>query len=115
MSFYSLLDNKCDIKRPTNATGDGMGGHSDASTSYTALYLNVPCRFETTSKKQEILAYGGKASAYPDYYLYLEYHSGIREGDHIIFGGKTFEIKLVENWSERGKYMQLSLVDLSRL
>jgi SPP1 family predicted phage head-tail adaptor len=111
MSFQVLLDNSCDIKRES-LTADGMGGYTQA---YAVLYLNVKCRFESTSRKTEILALGGKADVYPDYYVYLEYRSGIAEGDHIIFESRTFEVKLVEDWSERGKYMRLSVVELKRM
>lgn len=111
MSFQALLDNSCDIKDET-LTPDGMGGWTRADT---ILYTNVKCRFETTSRKAEILALGGKADVYPDYYVYLEYLSGIKEGDHIIYDSRTFEIKLVEDWSERGKYMRLSVVELKRM
>jgi len=111
MSFSALLDNSMNIKRES-LTGDGMGGYTKA---YAILYTNVRCRFETTSRKTEILALGGKADAYPDYYVYLEYRSGIKEGDHIIHDSRTFEIKLVEDWSERGKYMRLSVVELKRM
>jgi len=113
MSFQSLLDNKCDVKRPVVETTDPLGGYSD--TSYDVLYLNVPCRFETTSRKLEILAYGGKSDIYPDYLLYLEYRSGIKESDHVFLDSRVFEVKLVEDWSERGKYMRLSLVELERM
>lgn len=111
MSFQSLLDNSLDIKRESLTT-DGMGGYTRA---YAVLYTNVRCRFETTSRKAEILALGGKADVYPDYYVYMEYLSAIKEGDHIIFDSRTFEIKLVEDWSERGKYMRLSVVELKRM
>jgi len=110
MSFAALLDNVCDFKCPV-LTADGKGGFTE---TWTVSYTNVPCRFETTSRKLEILAYGGKSDIYPDYLLYLEYRSGIKEGDHVFFGSKEFEIKLVEDWSEQGKYMRLSLVDYNR-
>jgi len=111
MSFSSLLDNSMDIKRES-LTEDGMGGYTDVEV---VLYTNVKCHFETTSRKTEILALGGKADVYPDYYVYLEYLSAIKEGDHIIHDGRTLEIKLVEDWSERGKYMRLSVVELKRM
>ena len=111
MSFSSLLDNSMDIKRES-LTADGMGGYTKA---YAVLYTNVKCRFETTSRKTEILALGGKADVYPDYIVYMEYRSGIKEGDHIIYHSRTFEIKLVGDWSERGKYMPLEVVELKRM
>jgi SPP1 family predicted phage head-tail adaptor len=111
MSFRGLLDNVCDIKRADAGTEDPMGGYSD--TTHSVLYWNVPCRFESQPKKQEILAYGG-ANTFPDYYLYIEHRSGLKEGDRVFFNSREFEITLVEDWSERQKYMRLSIRELER-
>jgi len=111
MSFRALLDPTCTIKREDISTVDEIGGYSD--TTYTVLYRRVPCRFETLTKKLEIIAYN-KEAVFPDYYVYMEYWSGIKEGDILEKDGRTFEIKLVENWSEAGKYMKLAVVELGR-
>ena len=108
MSFAALLDSKITIKRPTRVVDD-IGG--EGSTTYATLYSNVPCRFETLAKKLEIIAYD-KTAVYPDYYIYLEYRSGIRETDRIFLGSREFEIKLIEDWSEQGKYLMLAVTEI---
>jgi len=110
MSFRSLLDSTVTIKRPT-VTRDDIGGVG--STAYATLYSNVPCRFESAPKKQEIIAYD-KNATYPDYFIYMEWRSGIQESDVIFKGSRQFEITLIENWSEQDKYMQISVVEVGR-
>ena len=110
MSFQALLDNTITIKRPSKPIND-LGG--EGSTTYAVLYTNVPCRFESLTKKLEIIAYN-KDADFPDYYVYLEYRSGIKEGDRLYLGSKEFEIKLIEDWSEQGKYLMLAVVELGR-
>lgn len=110
MSFRGLLDSEVDIKRESTVTDDLGGG---GAVSYSVLYRRVPCRFETLTKKLEIIAYD-QTAIFPDYYVYLEYRSGVIEGDHIILGGREFEIKLIEDWSEQGQYMKLAVVELKR-
>ena len=110
MSFQALLDNTITIKRPTKVIND-LGG--EGSTTYAVLYTNVPCRFDSQTKKLEIIAYN-KDAVFPDYFVYLEYRSGIREGDRLYLGSREFEIKLIEDWSERGKYLMLAVVELGR-
>ena len=111
MSFESLLDSKCSIYTQTLGAADGQGGF--AASTWAALYDNVPCRFETLWKDEEILAYDKKA-VYPRYYIYLVYKSGIKEGDRAYLNGRQFEIKLVENWSEQDLYLQLEVTDINR-
>ena len=108
MSFRTLLDNTCTIRSKT-LTSDGQGGFTE---TYTTLYTNIPCRFESKPRKLEILAMGGAKMVYPDFTIYIEARSNIRERDYVIFKGRTFEIKLVEDWSERGKYMSLHVVEI---
>ena len=112
MSFEGLLDSKCTIMQETLGAPDGMGGYIGPS-SWVVLYPRVPCRFESLAKAEEILGYD-KKTTYPDYYVYLVYRSGIKEGMRIHHNGRQFEIKLVENWSEQEKYLQLAVTDLTR-
>jgi len=111
MSFESLFDSTCSIKRHL-LTKDTQGGYTSA---YKLLYRRVPCRFETSSKKggQEIQAYD-KSTVFPDGYIYLQWRSGINEGDHVFLNGRKFEIKLIENWSEQNRCMTFSVVELER-
>ena len=111
MSFPSLLDSQCSIRRETAGGPDGQGGLLAAT--WAILYNRVPCRFETLWREEEILAYD-KKTVYPRYYLYLVYRSGIKEGDRVYLNGRQFEIKLVENWSEQERYLQLEMTELKR-
>ncbi|GAH39436.1 unnamed protein product [marine sediment metagenome] len=111
MSFEGLLDSTCKIMQETLGAADGIGGY--AASSWGVLYPRVACRFESLPKMEEILGYD-KKTTYPDYYLYLVYRSGIKEGMRIYYKGRQFEIKLDENWSEQDKYQQLSLTELAR-
>lgn len=110
MSFRSLLDSTCDIKERSTTT-DSMGG--GGSPTWATLYRRVPCRFETLTKDLQIQAYN-KKTVYPDYYVYMEYHSGIKEGMRLFKGSREFEIKLVEDWSEQGKKMKLAVTEETR-
>ena len=110
MSFQSLLDNSVDIKRLSYTTDD-IGGQG--SPAYSVLYTNVPCRFESLPKKLEIQAYN-QSAIFPDYKIYAEWRSGIIEGDRVFLGSTEFIIKLIENWSEQGKYMTLHVVEEDR-
>ena len=111
MSFTGLLDSKCKIMQETLGVPDGMGGYG--ASGWGVLYPRVACRFESLPKAEEALAYDTKIT-YPDYYLYLVYRSGIKEGMRIYYKGRQFEIKLDENWSEQDKYQQLLLTELTR-
>ena len=111
MAFANLLDSKCTIMQETLGAADGMGGY--AASSWGVLYPHVRCRFESLPKEEEILGYD-KKTTYPDYYVYLVYRSGIKEGMRIYHNSRQFEIKLVENWSEQEKYLQLAVTELTR-
>lgn len=112
MSFAALLDNIVDIKERSKA-GDSMGG--GGTVTYVSVYKRVPFRFETLDRKtdEEMIAYDKKTTN-PDYYGYCEYRSGIRGGQVIFFDSRRFEIKLVQDWSEQGKYLRLSLTEITR-
>ena len=111
MSFASLLDSTVDIKR-SNPGGITTGG-GYAAPSEAAIYMSVPCRFETLTKKLEIMAYD-KQAVFPDYFVYMEYRSGIQESDILVKDGREFAIKLVEDWSEQGEYLKLAVSELKR-
>ena len=112
MSFEGLLDSKCTIMQETLGAADGMGGHG--ASTWAVLYAHVRCRFESLPKEEEILGHD-KKTTYPDYYLYLVYRSGIKEGMRIYHNSRQFEIKLVENWSEQEKYLQLAVTEITRI
>jgi hypothetical protein len=111
MSFQQLLDSQCSIRHETLGAPDGQGGFLPAT--WAILYNNVPCRFETLWRDEEILAHD-KKTVYPRYYFYIVYRSGIKEGDRIYHKSRQFEIKLVENWSEQNEKLQLEVTELKR-
>jgi len=113
MSFPALLDSFCSIRREVAGAVDGQGGY--AASTWAILYNNVPCRFETLSrdKYEEIFGYDKKV-VYPGYYIYMVYRSGIKEGDRVYHNSRQFEIKLTENWSEQGRYLQLIATEIDR-
>lgn len=113
MAFGNLLDSKCTIKRETLGVADGQGGH--AASTWNILYKRIPCRFESLQKTAGTQSFSyDKNVTYPDYHVYLVYRTGIKEGDRIYHGGRQFEIKLVENWSEQERYLQLAVTEIER-
>ena len=111
MSFEGLLDSTCTIMQETLGTPDGQGGYT--ASTWGILYSRVRCRFETLWREQEVLAYDKKV-VYPRYYFYLVYRSGIKEGMRIYYNSRQFEIKLIENWSEQKRYLQLEMTEIDR-
>jgi SPP1 family predicted phage head-tail adaptor len=111
MSFRSLLNSKCDIKSETAGTADGMGGK--AASTWSTLYTNVRCCFEAYERKTEMAVFD-KVAPIPDFVVYLEYKSGIKEGQRLSKNGVNYEIKLVENTMFLDKYMKLQVTELKR-
>jgi len=111
VSFENLLDSKCRIMQEVSGADDGAGGF--LPSTWAVLYNHVRCRFESLPKAEEILAYD-KDITYPDYYVYLVYRSGIKEGMRVYHNSRRFEIKLVENWSEQERYLQLAVTEMTR-
>lgn len=110
MSFDGLLDSTVDIIRQTQTT-DGQGGFTTADTY---LYRRVKCRFEATMGTPEVAAYGA-VGVFPDFTVYLNYISGIKEGDRLVDrNSKQFEIKIIDDWSKQGKYIRLAVVEIGR-
>jgi SPP1 family predicted phage head-tail adaptor len=110
MSFDGLLDSYVKIIRQTQTT-DGQGGWTTADT---VLYQRVKCRFEATMGRQEAGIYGTTV-VMPDFYVYLNYTSGIKEGDRLVDkNSKQFEIKLIDDWSKQQKYMRLAVSEIGR-
>ncbi|KKL56161.1 hypothetical protein LCGC14_2248170 [marine sediment metagenome] len=109
MSFVALLDNTCNIIRQA-LVEDGQGGWTDSDV---IIYRRIACRFETLTTRMQVMAYD-KTMVFPDYYFYMEFLSGIREGDRIVFESRKFEIKLIEDWSERKIYHKLAVTEVYR-
>jgi len=114
MSFPALLDTAADILAET-LTADGQGGFSGSGTYTTVVYRRVPCRFENVSAKllEKSLLYA-KQAIYPDYFVYMEYRSGIKEGHAIKKDGRTWLVKLIHDWSEQNKIIWCEVVEKGR-
>lgn len=111
MSFAALLDSTVNVARETPGALTATGGYG--APTETVLYMGVPCRFEALTKKLEIMAYD-KQAVFPDYFVYMEFRSGVREGDLLIKNGRRFAVKFVEDWSEQGKYLKLAVSEIKR-
>jgi hypothetical protein len=110
MSFASLLDSLITIKQATN-TDDGSGGQTVA---WGTLYRRVPCRFESLSGSKAQTTYA-KLTPLPDFIVYMEYKSGIKEGDRLVDSkNREYSILLVEDWSLQGQYQRLAVTELKR-
>ena len=97
---------KCDIK--SLSTTQGAGGR--LTKAWAMRYHGISCRFNAKISQAEILYYQ-KASVFPDFIMYIIYRSGIVETDKIVFSGRTFDIKKIDNWDEKGKYLKIALVE----
>lgn len=111
MSFEGLLDSFCDVKEETLGDPDGAGGYE--LSTWSIIYRRVPCCWETLTRKLEILAYD-KTASYPDFYVYMEFHSGINERCRLVRNGKEFAIKLIEDTKFMGELMKLAVAELKR-
>ena len=113
MSFEGLLDSFCDVKGETLGTPDGAGGYGPST--WNIIYRRVPCCWETISmqRKLEISAYD-KTAVIPDFYVYMEFHSGINERGRLVKDGKEFDIKLAEDTKLMGEFMKLAVAELKR-
>ncbi len=97
---------KCDIKSLSSSTGAG----GRRTKTLTMRYSRVPCRLNAKISEAEILYYQ-KASIFPDFIMYIMYRSGIIISDKVIFDSRTFDIKKIDNWDEKGKYLKIALVE----
>lgn len=110
MSFAGMLDTTCNIIRLVG-TDDGQGGQT---TTDVVLYRRVPCRFESLSGSKAQATYA-KLQPLPDFLVYMEHQSGIKEGDRVVDSrSREYGIRLIEDWSIAEKYMKLAVVELKR-
>jgi head-tail adaptor len=109
MSFPGLLNSSCKIEQSVAGAADDMGGY--AVPSWALIYRRVPCCYEALTRRTETLAYD-KQVVQPEHYIYLEWRSGIKEGQRLTMdNGRIFLIKLIENTKEMDKFMKLSVVE----
>jgi len=100
------------VKRITD-TDDGQGGFSGGTPS--VLYFRVPCRFNAMTEK-EIALIADKQDVKAEYKVFLEYRSGIQEGDFLIKtdDNRQFNIKLIMDWDEDKRMMRLAVAEEGR-
>ena len=98
---------KCDIKYVDESIGTG----AKLTKTWAVRYGRVPCRMNAKISEAEILFYQ-KASVFPDFIMYILYRSGIVETDRVIFDSRDFDIKKIDNWDEKGKYLKIALVEI---
>lgn len=109
MSFRSLLNSTVSIYRKTD-TADGQGGYTSA---WASIHSSIKCRFNALTSREAMLTYD-KTVVFANYVIYLEHISGLLEGDHIYLGTRKFEIKLIQDWDEVGKYLKLAVLEIGR-
>lgn len=100
------------IKREA-LSSDGYGGYTE---TWTALYRRIKCRFNALNyEEMEIIA--DKQGVKANYTVYLEYLSGIREGDRLVKENdlREFEIKLTTDWDKNKSMMKLFVLEVGRL
>ena len=110
MSFASLLNQTVDIKRKVQIV-DEQGGYKEAS--WSVIHRRVPCRFQALTSKEAMLTYD-KSSVFANYYVHMEHLSDIAEEDRLYLGARAFEIKLVQDYAEIGKYLKLAVLEIGR-
>jgi len=109
MSFASLLNQTVDIKRKVQ-TADKQGGYT---TAWSVIHKRVPCRFQALTSKETMLTYD-KSSVFANYYVHMEHLSDIAEEDRLYLGARAFDIKLVQDYAEVGKYLKLAVLEIGR-
>ena len=113
MSFVAHLDKRVNIKEETQGAADGAGGF--AAPTWTVIYRRVPFAFMPASKRfDELIQTRDKEEVLADFLGYLEYRSGVKEGQRIYWGGRVFEIKIIYIWREKARMMKLKLIEKGR-
>lgn len=108
MSYRSLLDKTCTIKR-ASATADGLKG--EGVVTWTTLKLRWPCRVQSLASNKVLVNYD-KSTTFAERIVYIEYFAGIKEGDRLTVGTLTLEIKMVIDWDEQARYTKLACVEV---
>lgn len=93
-----LLKQKCDIYRRTEVA-DGQGGFT---YSYSAVKLQVRCKIDQASAKEQIEA--EQAGASLTHKIYLDPDQTIRRGDEIRRTGHVYRVGSVVESSSSNVY-----------
>lgn len=111
MSFAGHLDKTGYIRSETAGAGDGMGG--EAAGTWAMIYKRVKFAIVLIPKEEQIIQYD-KIDVFAEFFIYMEYLSGVKEGQRVHWGTRTYEIKLVLPWREKGRFMKLACVEIGR-
>ena len=114
MSFAGQLDKTVSIQGFTKGAPDGMGGYLPGS--WAPIYKKIKAAFVITTLRfqgEQILAYG-KKNVFAEVFIYLEYLSGIKEGQRVHWESKVYEINFVAPWQEKERFMKLACVEVGR-
>ena len=111
MSFAGQLDKTVNIKSYSEGASDGMGGYLPGS--WASIYKKIKANLVLIQKGEQILAYD-KANVFAEVFWYLEYLSGIKEGQRVHWESRVYEIKLVLPWQEKARFMKLACVEVGR-
>ena len=111
MSYEGQLDKTVSIQGYTAGAADGMGGY--AAGSWAPIYKKVKAAIVIISVGEQILTYD-KEAVFAECYWYLEYLSGIKEGQRVHWESKVYDIKLVLPWQEKGRFLKLACVQVGR-
>lgn len=111
MSFAGQLDKTGYIKDEISGANDGMGGQLPAT--WSSIYKRIKFAIVLIPKGEQIIQYG-KLDVFAEFFIYMEYLSGIKEGQRVHWEGRTYEIKLVLPWREKGQFLKLACVEVGR-
>ena len=93
MSYTSLLIDTCTIQRYTEGAKDNYG---NPILTWADHLVDEPCRL-TTAKGRELKV--GAEIVIADYKLFVE-SIDVTEQDRIVISGNTYEILLVEDYTD---------------
>lgn len=111
MSFAGQLDKTGTIKHETPGGDDGMGGQLPAT--WNSLYKRIKFAIVLIPKGEQIFQYN-KIDVFAEFFIYMEYLSGVKETQRVYWGNRVYEIKLVLPWREKGRFMKLACVEIGR-
>jgi len=111
MSYESHFDKTVNIKDFTKGAPDGAGGY--LPSTWTIIYKRIKGAIMPIPKGEQIIKYS-KIDVFAEVYWYMGYLSGVKESQRIYWGSKTYEIKLVLPWREKGRFMKLACVQVGR-
>lgn len=112
MSYESFLTERITIKEKTAGSADGTGGR--VAPTWSVLYRRVPARFVQMTS-EELTYWADKEGVKADGVWQVKHLSGIKEGHHIMWKSRTWEVIRYMPWQEAGRYAQCVVKEIDRL